>query len=381
MSRVMKTLPVMACALVLVGCSNPFGKQGYFRDKSGDYTQARVTESLVIPKELNTQPMGDSLVIPAISASHDNLSGDFEVPRPDQRLSQEEGQDLSIERQGADRWLFISGSTPGEVWSQIQDFVGAKQLPVAIQDIQQGYLETDWKNLGKDSEQGFFARNVNKLLGAEVTGPMEDRFLIEVRQGVQPDSAEVHLKHKGRPLAKGVQAEPEQWNNMPERSNQLDDAVLSELMLFIAESGKEKSVSLLAQDLNLGELAVLEQDGAGNPQLRLSNLSFARSWSAVEAALKESGFNIMDRNRSAGLFYLSSDVNAKKKESKGFFSGWFGGDDKADDEKGSESTEELRVRVAEQSGAVRVSVEKDANTSAPSETSLKLLNQLKENLK
>ncbi len=378
MSRVIKTLPVMACALLLVGCSNPFGKQGYFRDKSGDYTKARVTEPLVIPQELNTQPMTDSLVIPKISASHDNLSDDFEVPRPDQRLSREEGQDLSIERQGADRWLFINGSTPGEVWSKIHKFVESKQLPIARQDVQQGYLETSWKNLGKDSKQGFFARNVNKLLGAEVTGPMEDRFLIEVRQGVQPESTEVHLKHQGRTLIKEKTVEPEQWNNLPERSGQLDDAVLSELMLFIADSGKEKSVSLLAQDLDLGELTVLERDGAGNPQLRLSGLSFARSWSAVESALKDAGFSVSDRNRSAGLLYITSGTAVEKTESKGFFSGLFSSDEQ---EEQSEFSEELRVRVVEQSGTARVSVEKDANTSAPAEISLKILNQIKENLK
>ena len=380
MSRVMKTLPVMACALVLVGCSNPFGKQGYFRDKSGDYTKARVTEPLVIPQQLNAQSMNESLVIPEIAASHDNLSDEFEVPRPDQRLSQEEGQDLSIERQGNDRWLLIEGSTPGEVWSKVQGFVESRQLPVASENVQQGFLETDWKNLGKDAEQGFFTRNVNKLFGAEVTGPMEDRFLIEVRQGVQPDSSEVHLKHKGRSLVQdGKAVEPENWNNLPERSSQMDEVVLGELMLFIAEYGKEKSVSLLAQDLNLGELAVLEQDGAGNPQLRLNNLSFARSWSAVESALKEAGLSIVDRNRSAGLLYVSSRAPAKEKESEGFFSGWFGSDD--DKEAELQSAEELRVRVVEQAGAVRVSVEKDANTSAERETSMKILNQIKEHLK
>lgn len=382
MSRALKTVPVMACALVLAGCANPFGQDGYFRDKSGDYTQARVTEPLQLPEGTDTTPIADSLSIPEISRDHDSLDPEFEVPRPDQRLTQKAGDAYSIERDAENQWL-LAAQSPSAVWPKVLAFLAENDLPVASQDVKKGYIETDWANLGQDKESGMVTRTLGKLVGAEVTGPMEDRFLIEIRQGVQPDTAEVHLKHKARPLVDEGEAplpEPEEWDSLADRSERMDNGVLNELLLFMVRDEEEKSVSYLAQDLDIGDQAILEEDGAGNPLLRLDQLSYARSWSAVDSALAKSGIDVTDKNRSAGIFYLQVDpkgVVKKKEESKGFFSGWFGSDKK--DEETPKDV--LLMRVTELNGVVRVSVEKDANTSAPAEISTKLLNLVKENLK
>ncbi|MGI9281782.1 MAG: outer membrane protein assembly factor BamC [Endozoicomonas sp.] len=379
MSRAMKTLPVMACALALAGCANPFGKEGYFRDKSGDYTQARVTKPLEIPEQMNTEPMVDSLSIPPISANHAGLESDFAVPRPDQRLTQKQGEAYTIERAGDEQWLLVDHS-PSEVWPKVLAFLEENDIPVRSQNVKQGVLETEWTDLGKDPEKGYVSRAFSKLFGAEVTGPVEDRFQFEVRQGVTSTSSEVRLKIKSRPILEEGQptTEPE-WNNLEERSQKMDDSILNELLLFMVRDDSEKSVSYLAQDLNLGNLAIMEQDGAGNPLLRLDQLSFARSWSAVDAALQQAGVDVTDKNRSAGIFYLQVDpkgVVKKEEESSGWFSGWFGSDDKEETPK-----DVLLMRVTELNGVVRVSVEKDANTSAPADISRKLLNLVKENLK
>ncbi|WP_422138441.1 outer membrane protein assembly factor BamC [Endozoicomonas sp. ALC020] len=380
MSRVMKTLPVMACALALAGCSNPFGKEGYFRDKSGDYTQARVTRSLEIPEQMNAEPMVESLSIPPISADHSQLESDFDVPRPDQRLTQEAGGVYTIERAGDEEWLLV-GHSPGEVWPKVLAFLEENNIPARSRDVKQGVLETEWTDLGKDPEKGYVSRAFSKLMGAEVTGPVEDRFQFEVRQGVKPDSSEVRLKIKSRAVpeeGQRITTEPG-WNNFAGRSQKMVDSILNELLLFMVRDGSEKSVSYLAQDLNLGNQAVMEQDGAGNPLLRMDQLSYARSWSAVDAALQQAGVDVTDKNRSAGIFYLQVDpegVVKKDKESSGWFSGWFGGDEKKEAPK-----DVLLMRVSELNGVVRVSVEKDANTSAPAEISRKLLNLVKENLK
>ncbi|WP_257281334.1 outer membrane protein assembly factor BamC [Endozoicomonas sp. ISHI1] len=379
MSRAMKTLPVMACALALTGCANPFGKEGYFRDKSGDYTQARVTRPLEIPEQMNTEPMVESLSIPPISADHSHLESEFDVPRPDQRLTQEEGRVYTIERAGDEEWLLV-GHSPDEVWPKLLAFLEENNIPVRSRNVKQGVLETEWTDLGKDPEKGYVASAFSKLMGAEVTGPVEDRFQFEVRQGVKPNSTEVRLRIKSRAILEESQSTTEpKWNNLSERSQKMRDSILNELLLFMVRDDSDKSVSYLAQDLNLGDLAVIEQDGAGNPLLRMDQLSYARSWSAVDAALQQTGVDVTDKNRSAGIFYLQVDpkgVVRKEKESGGWFSGWFGGGEKKETPK-----EVLLMRVSELNGVVRVSVEKDANTSAPADISRKLLNLVKENLK
>ncbi|WP_252176225.1 outer membrane protein assembly factor BamC [Endozoicomonas sp. 4G] len=379
MSRAMKTLPVMACALVLTGCANPFGKEGYFRDKSGDYTQARVTQPLEIPEQMNTEPMVESLSIPAISTDHAHLESDFDVPRPDQRLTQKQGEAYTIERAGDEEWLQV-GHSPSEVWPKVLAFLQENDIPVKFRNVKEGILETEWADLGKYPDKGYVSRAFSKLFGAEVTGPVEDRFQFQVSQGVTPDSSEVRIKIKSRAILEEGQpvTEPE-WNNLVERSQKMSDSLLNQLLLFMVRDDSEKSVSYLAQDLNLGDLAVIEQDGAGNPLLRLDQLSYARSWSAVDAALQKAGVDVTDKNRSAGIFYLQVNpegVVKKEKESSGWFSGWFGGDEKKEAPK-----EVLLMRVSELNGVVWVSVEKNVNTSAPADISLKLLNLVKENLK
>lgn len=379
MSRAIKTLPVVACALALAGCANPFGKEGYFRDKSGDYTQAKVTQPLEIPDQMNTEPMVESLSIPPISEDHAHPESDFDVPRPDQRLTQKQGEAYTIEREGDEEWLLV-GHSPSEVWPKVLAFLEENDIPVRSRNVKQGILETEWADLGKYPDKGYVSRAFSKLFGAEVTGPVEDRFRFEVQQGVTPDSSEVRIKVKSRAILEEGQpiTEPE-WNNLAERSQKLGDSLLNQLLLFMVRDDSEKSVSYLAQDLDLGNLAVIERDGAGNPLLRLDQLSYARSWSAVDAALQKAGVDVTDKNRSAGIFYLQvhpEGVVKKEKESSGWFSGWFGGEEKKQAPK-----DVLLMRVSELNGVVWVSVEKDANTSAPADISLKLLKLVKENLK
>ena len=382
MSRTLKTLPVMACVLMLAGCANPFGKEGYFRDKSGDYTKAQVTQPLSIPESMNTLPIGDALAIPEINQEYSELSEDFSVPRPDQRLTRKEGGVFSIEREGDQQWL-QAGKAPSEVWPRVLAFLELNDVVLAQQNVKQGFLETQWADLGRDKERGFMYRTIGKLVGVEDVDPMEDRFRMEIRQGIHSDSTEIYLQHKGRPLTKeGEQPapEPENWDNLQARSLRLNTGVLNELLLYLVKDEDEKSVSYLAQDLDLGSLVSMDRDGNGNPLLKIDQLSYARSWAAVGGALEKAGVDVTDRNRSAGIFYIQIDPKGqvgKPAEEPGFFAGLFGKGKKEDEA----PKDLLHMRVHELNGVVRVSVEKDANTSAPADISSKLLNLVKDNLK
>ena len=381
MSHTLKSLSVMACAMMLAGCANPFGQDGYFRDKSGDYTEARVKEPLKVPEHMNPVPMGDILAIRAISQDHSDLSADFEVPRPDQRLSQNAGNVFSLEREGPRQWV-LAGKNPSEIWPKVLVFLEENDVTVVTKNVKQGFLETEWADLRKDQQPGFMYRTLGKLVGAEDAVPVEERFRLEIRQGVRPGSTEIHLQHKGRPLTvegRPPAPEPEEWDNL-ERSRRMNDEVLNELLLFLVKDEDEKSVSYLAQDLDLGSLVSMDRDGNGNPLLRIAQLSYARSWAAVGDALEKAGVEVTDRNRSAGIFYIQISPEgevATPEEKPGFFARVFGSKDQEE----ATPKDVVHMRVSELNGVVRVAVEKDANTSAPIEVSQKLLNLVKDNLK
>ena len=67
MRRTLISLSILAGVLTLAGCANPFGKQTYIRDKSGDYVNARAAEPIQLPEDSNAREFGDILVIPDIA--------------------------------------------------------------------------------------------------------------------------------------------------------------------------------------------------------------------------------------------------------------------------------------------------------------------------
>ena len=381
---VKRTLPAVVCALLLTGCASPFGQDGYFRDKSGDYTRAEIGEPLSIPESFNSLPMGDALAIPEINADHSDLETVFRVPRPTQRLQHKQGDTYSIERDGDDQWL-LAVKSPGEIWPRLQSFLEENDISVLKLNVKQGMLETDWVDLGRDQERGFIYRTVGRWVGVETLGPMEDKFLFTIRQGIQDNSTEIRLQHKGRELTGAGEEpapEPEQWDNLPQRSLRMDNGILNELMLFLVRDEEDSSVSLVAQDLDIGSLITISADSSDNPVMTIEQLSYARAWAAVDQALIKAKLEVLDKNRTAGLFYILADaegglVKDKPDEKPGFFARLFG---KKDKNEVADTQVTYLVRVSELTGAVQVTVEENINAFAPKEFSRNLLNLIRDNL-
>ena len=382
-SRSVQALPVVAMALTLAGCANPFGKQGYFRDKSGDYTKAESYESIQLPEEMsNTRPMGDLLVIPPISADHSNLDPGFRAPRPDQRLRHQAGDIYSIERNGDEQWLLAPGS-PVDVWPQLLSFLSDNSIPLQVQDQTQGLMETQWVNLGQDKEHGFIYRTFAGWFGAEDAEPLEDRFQIDVKQGAIPDTSEIHIQHQARPLTEEGEEPapvPGKWNNMPKRSPRMDNATLNELMLYLVRDEDDAGIALSQQNLNLGDRVSIV-DISGNPTMTMDGVSFARAWAGVDQALVKAGLEVTDKNRSGGLFYILADaegrvVKDQPKEKPGFFSRMFGSEEPVEEQ--TEST--YVVRITELTGMMQVTVEESINAFAPADFSRKVLGLIQDNI-
>lgn len=379
------SLSIIIGAIALTGCANPFGQEGYLRDRAGDYTEAQASKPIKLPENTQSRQLGDILVIPETRQSSQNLPRDFEVPRPSQRLMMKEGDHYSLERNGSQEWLSVDRE-PSEVWPGVLGYIEELDVEVTTGNWEKGIVETQWNDFGNDKDHGVMYRTLGKLFGVEDLDPMEDRFRFEVRSGLKDGTTEVHVYHQGRPLTKKGKesASPRSfekpWDNLGERSKRLDNGVLAELLVFLARNEAKSSVSLQSQSLDIGSLAEIGRDGNGNPVLTVRNLSYARVWDAVSSALDKAGLKVVDRNRSAGLFYLADGVLQLKQseKKKSFWSGWFGDDEQ--EVEASDEAKTLTVRVSNYSEVVQLSVEKDVNTSASEDTSKRLLKVIQDNL-
>ncbi|WP_257264533.1 outer membrane protein assembly factor BamC [Endozoicomonas sp. ONNA2] len=377
-------LSVAISALVLTGCANPFGQQGYLRDRAGDYTEARTTRPITLPAGSRARELGDILMIPEAGLPDQKLPRKFEVPRPSRRLVLKEGDQYSIERNGSQEWLFIDRE-PGEVWPDvlgyIEKLVEEQGMAIAGTEFAKGIVETRWQDFGNDKEHGVMYRTLGKLFAADDLEPMEDRFRFVVRNGLKVGTTEVYVYHQGRPLAKKGKPSsvPENWDNLGERSKRKANDVLAELLVYLARDDARSSVSQ-ARGVDIASVAESGRDGNGNPVLTVRGLSYARVWDAVAQSMDKAGLKVVDRNRSAGLFYLADSVPqlAQQQQKKRFWSGWFSNGEKTDV---ADEPKMLTVRVSNYPEAVQLSVEKDVNTSAPADVSQRLLNVIEDNLR
>lgn len=384
--QAIKSLTMVIGAVALAGCANPFGQEGYLRDRAGDYTEAQSSKPIKLPENVQSRELGDILVIPEVSNSSQVLSRDFEVPRPSQRLMMKEGDHYSLERNGGQEWLSVDRE-PSEVWPGVLGYIDELGIGITTKNSVKGpggkwIVETQWNDFAKDKDHGLMYRTLGKLFGVDDLDPMEDRFRFEVRSGLKEGTTEVHVYHQGRPLSKkGKDSVASlKWDNLGERSKRLDNGVLAELLVFLARNEAKSSVSLQAQSLDVGSLAEMGRDGNGNPVLTIRGLSYARVWDATSDSLDKAGLKVVDRNRSAGLFYLADGVPQlqKPEKKKSFWSGWFSDDEEAN--KASDEAKTLTVRVSNYSEVVQLSVEKDVNTSAPADVSSRLLKVIQDNL-
>ena len=105
---------------------------------------------------------------------------------------------------------------------------------------------------------------------------------------------------------------------------------------------------------------------------------FDRAWRRVGVGLDRVGFNIEDRDRTKGVYYiryLDPDYEVKKRNDEGLFSRWFGKEKPVD-------APLYRIELSMDGGNVtRVTAEPDSESTDPLSTSSRILNLLQEQVR
>lgn len=305
MNRFIVRAAVLAVVGGITGCSSLFGPEGYFRDRGDDYLNADVIDPMALPPGVTEQRVQQLYMIPTIQNSEVDFSGEFEVPRPQSLSDNAFADKVKIQKLADRRWILVS-APPAQVWPQVRGFLSRNSLEVVYTDATSGVIETGWLRFKGDDDT-------------------KDKYRLQIEQGVQPDSTEIHVLHMS--VDKDIPGSGQV--NWPTQSvnQERETWMMDELAATIAsDTGSGQAASLLAQTIGLSDKVSLDSRD-GEPLLQLS-LAYNRAWATVSHAVQEEGFTLWESDDAVGVFYVNFDPTFEKNEDEpGFFSGMFGGDE------------------------------------------------------
>jgi outer membrane protein assembly factor BamC len=281
--RPFTALLITTLGLSLSGCGLFFGEEGAFRNRDGDYLKADNIPPLVLPPGKKSEAMGELYPIPPITATDfgfDPNADDYEVPRPMPLSANLTQENVKIQRVGSESWILLNAA-PGEVWPRVRNFLNVNTLAVSKADISRGIIETSWLQFKTDLST-------------------YDRYRLQIDQGVQPETTEIHITHMSVPVAEKPAADmgwPRRSVN-PEREKWM----LDELAATLASETAEGGTSLLAQAIGGSVKAALGV--SGNEPVMTIKLDRLRTFATLTYAAKRDGFTTFDQDIESGIYYV-----------------------------------------------------------------------------
>ncbi len=352
------------------GCGWLWGDEGYFRDRSTDYLDARQTAAMQMPPNVDAKRLDPLLPVPYNVADSTQTPEKFEVPRPQALATDAQASEFSLQKSGDSRWL-VAQRTPAEVWPVAREYFQNNGFRIVDERPQTGEFSSEWQS-AKD-----LAPSMGRRLGSLLSdSDNQVRVHVRIEPGVVRNTSEVFVVSAERDEDSSADvAFPARTGNGP-----LEASLLDGMLADLSSTAEHGSVSLLAaRNYDAPSRVNLSQDGNGNSVLHLST-DFDRAWSSVGRALELGNVRIDDINRSLGVYYVNLAEGAKKpEEEKGFFSSLFGSEPSQEEIDARAERYQVRLTKAA-SGDVQVSVEKDLNTVAPEDVARRVLTLIQENL-
>ncbi len=290
-------IAVMAAALATsAGCGYLFGDDGVFRDPSEDYKRAPEIPVVSVPEDAQGKELRDLYAIPPVEESL-VMAGEFEVPRPAPLVAGAGDELVRIQKLGDESWALV-GAAPGQVWPQVRAYLAAAGIQVARVDARAGLMETSWLQLENRT--------------------MASRFRFRIEQGVQRGTSELHV------LQMNQAGEVDSWPAVSD-DLELEAEMLRAVSQYVANSADSAPVSMVAeQAISAGGKISMQESPKGYTYIRL-DLPFDRAWASLGRALEKSGFEITDRDRSSGAYYVRL-VGQPDEQEEGWFDWLFGGE-------------------------------------------------------
>jgi outer membrane protein assembly factor BamC len=358
-------------AAALAGCEGTTSP-----GKRIDYKSTSSAPPLEIPPDLTTPRYDDRYSVSTASGLAQQTAS-----RPKQNDLLPTNAEARIVRAGSERWLVVKAPLE-QVWGTTRQFWNENGFVIASEQPAIGLMETDWAENRAELPSDLLRRTIGKYVDIFYTTYKRDKFRSRLERGTDPGTVEIYISHRGMeqvPTAKIDNSSPAAfaWAVMPP-SPELEAEMLSRLMLRFGTS-EPQAQAAVAQSTAQPERARIERAADGAPQLIVDD-TFDRAWRRVGLALDRTGFTVVDRDRSKGVYFVryadpESDMARKYKDSGWLSKLMFWKTNEP------EKPEQYRILVAEAAPRSLVSVQDPNGAPDRTATGDKILALLKDQLK
>ena len=359
--------------LMLAGCES-LSLQSV--GKRIDYKSASSSPSLELPPDLTAPSYDDRYAVNSASQLAARNAG-----KPKQTELLPTVSDAHIARAGNERWLVVK-ATPEAAWAQVRKFWTETGFVIAQEQPALGVMETDWAENRAEIPQDLLRKYVGKYLDVFYSTYKRDKFRTRIERGVEPGTVEIYVSHRGMeqvPTAKidNVQGAGFAWAVMPPNPD-VEVEMLGRMMIGFGASDAQAAAA--ASPAAAGPVHARLEKADGLSKLVVDD-PFDRAWRRVGLALDRTGFTVVDRDRSTGIYFVRfSDPDtdmARKDREKGFLSKlltfW-----KSDDK---DKPEQYRIKIVETAPQSTVSVQDPAGNPDRTQASERILALLRDQLK
>ena len=250
--------------LILASCASDPSKQSrnaYLLEEE-DNTLSEVIEDITILLDLYP-----------INGEIDKEKLSYELQRPRQFFSSGSNNEIRLHKLGQIRWLYVE-SLPSSVWPILNQYIeNENDLSIRISDPDEGVIETEIFNR-KDKEV---------------------KYRFKVEHGIRQASTELFFTE----LVK----QENDWAILDNDNSEADE-FLRKLLDYFSSATVSQGTSLVALNLNQGRKSEVINTNDGKSYIKLS-IGFARTWAALNRALKEAAINVKDLNREEGYVLIN----------------------------------------------------------------------------
>lgn len=312
----MNALKVIAFTLAIVtlaACSTPkVVDQG--ESKSFDYKAPPVkAPSLEVPPELTSFSGDDRYGIPGEADSGTRYS-EFTKGGVNRKASSvlPPVKNVRMERKDTQRWLVVN-DTAENVWPVVKAFWQENGLTIKIENSQAGIIETEWVENRVKVPTNAFRRYMIGIFDGIISSSERDQFHTRLERSKDGKSTEIYIVHYGLREAAEKDASGYLWLSRP-NDPELEATMLQLLMSKLGggsgvlDSTIKSNVAPVAEVVSAAKLNKL----ADGTQSILLSEPFDKSWRKVGLALEQAGLALADKDRSKGVYFLSTGKDGSK---------------------------------------------------------------------